>query len=186
MYREQVAMIRKNRKIILPVSFFLLYTIGSFFNNSQIRRSNILYADDSEDCDSSTEDPTKSGCQIWLRYSDLPDLYPKTRSLSPKEAFDLIQERRHDSDLVIIDVRSRFEFAAAHIENAINLDYVEDDFQEKLNRLDPIKTYLIYGTKEGYSANTANRLDKNITSDVVYYLSGGIDRWIAENFSTVN
>ena len=35
-------------------------------------------------------DPTQTGCQRWLWYSDLPNPYPKTTPLSLQEAFELM------------------------------------------------------------------------------------------------
>ena len=127
-------------------------------------------------CTLPTDDPTQAGCRQFIHLSDFPDPYPKTTPLTPEEAFDLIQ---NDADLVIIDVRSPSEFDAGHIDNAINLDYISEGFQDQLNALDPAKTYIVYSQNEGYSANAANQLDGLITSEAVYFISGGLKTWLA-------
>ncbi len=47
-------------------------------------------------------------------------------------------------DSVIIDVRTEKEFIFGHIPNAINIDYMSDDFWDKIELLDASKKYFIY------------------------------------------
>ncbi|MBA7666485.1 hypothetical protein ES703_74566 [subsurface metagenome] len=160
--------IRSNR-LGIQILLALLAVVGGLVSACTNQETDI--------CSLPTADPTQAGCQQWLRYSDLPDLYPKTTPLTPEEAFDLIQ---NDTNLVIIDVRSPSEFDTGHIKNTINLDYISEGFQDQLYELDPAKTYLIYSQNEGYSANTANQLDGFITSEAVYFISGGLNNWLAQ------
>ena len=73
--------------------------------------------------------------------------------ITPQEAFTLIQNNQNNPDFVIIDVRTREEFAEEHIENATNIDFYSEIFRDRLNDLDKNKTYpqsLLY-----------NRISKN-------------------------
>ena len=135
--------------------------------------------EESDICALPTDDPTQAGCRQYIHLKDFPNPYPKTVPLTPEESFDLMQ---NEANLVIIDVRSPSEFAAGHIAGAVNIDYYSEDFQDQINSLDPAGTYLTYSQNEGYSANTANMLDGLITSEAVYFISGGLKSWIDLGF----
>jgi len=47
-------------------------------------------------------------------------------------------------DAVIVDVRTKEEFSMGHIQDAINIDYMSDDFWDKVEQLDATKDYFIY------------------------------------------
>jgi len=68
---------------------------------------------------------------------------PIIEDITAVDAFVLTQENQDNPDLVIIDMRTPAEFADGHIENAINLDYHSETFQDELDKLDKTKTYLI-------------------------------------------
>ena len=138
-----------------------------------------------EICPVSVDDPMQSGCRQNLYYSDFPDPYPKTTPLTPEEAFAVIQENQGNPDFVIIDLRAPAVFAEGHIENSVNLDYLSEDFQALLDKLDKGRTYLFFGKKDGYSANAANRMEEYILGDAIYYMSGGLDAWLAARLPVV-
>lgn len=48
------------------------------------------------------------------------------------------------TNLVILDVRTREEYLAGNIPNAINIDVLSQDFKSKIDMLDKNKEYLIY------------------------------------------
>jgi rhodanese-related sulfurtransferase len=107
-------------------------------------------------------------------------------SITPEEAFDLIQENQDNPDFVIIDVQTPEEFVNRHIENAINIDYRSETFRDELNQLDKNKTYLIYYDCAcgGIDRKTLNMMAE-LDFREVYKISGGLDRWEAEGFPTV-
>ena len=47
-------------------------------------------------------------------------------------------------EATIIDVRTTKEYTFGHIPNAINLDYLAEDFLDHIEKLDKDKNYLIY------------------------------------------
>jgi rhodanese-related sulfurtransferase len=107
-------------------------------------------------------------------------------SITPEEAFDLIQENQDNPDFVIIDVQTPEEFVNRHIENAINIDYRSETFRDELNQLDKNKTYLIYyDCACGGIDRKALNMMAELNFSEVYKISGGLDRWEAEGFPTV-
>ena len=75
-------------------------------------------------------------------------------TITPQTALKLINEK--DPDLIILDIRPVEEFVTEHVPGAVNLDYDGHKFQEKVNKLDKEKNYLIYcksGVRGGYFMN---------------------------------
>jgi len=116
-----------------------------------------------------------------------------TRSITPQEAFNLIQENQDNPNFVIIDIRIPEKFAQEHIENAINLDYCSENFQEELAKLDKDKTYLIYCQSDvlcpsclvpGVATHTLNIMFM-LNFREVYNISGGLDQWKEEGLPTI-
>jgi rhodanese-related sulfurtransferase len=101
------------------------------------------------------------------------------------ECYTLIQENKDNPDFIILDVRTPSEYAGGHIENSVNLDYYEDDFEQTLDTYDKSKTYLIY-------CRTANRtaavmtIMQRLEFKEVYNMLGGINAWTAAGFPTVS
>ncbi len=85
---------------------------------------------------------------------------------------------RETPDAVIIDVRTPAEFAAGHIEGAINIDYLSPDFWDQMERLDPERTYFVYCRTSRRSVRTCT-LMRNGGFQRVYHLDGGWNLWQA-------
>jgi len=118
---------------------------------------------------------------------------PRTKSITPREAFNLIQENKDNPNFVIIDIRTPEEFADGHIEHAINIDFRSENFREELNKLDKDKTYLIYSQSDvpcpscpvpGVATHTLNIMFM-LNFRKVYNISGGLDRWTEEGLPTI-
>lgn len=94
------------------------------------------------------------------------------------------EKKMAQPDVQLIDVRTPEEFSQGHIENAVNIDFMADDFDAKVASLDKEKPVLVYCKSGGRSAKAATRLKelgfKNITD-----LDGGISSWNNENKPTV-
>ncbi|MFZ0441436.1 MAG: rhodanese-like domain-containing protein, partial [Methanobacterium sp.] len=72
-------------------------------------------------------------------------------TITPQAALKLIEEK--NSDIIILDIRPKEEFVLEHLPGAVNLDYDGHKFQEKVDKLDKEKNYLIYcksGVRGGY------------------------------------
>jgi len=105
-------------------------------------------------------------------------------NITPQEAFTLIEDNQANPDFLIIDVRTPAEFDEEHIENATNLDYHSETFQEELDALDKNKIYLIY-CRSGYRSGEALNIMAELNFAEVYNMSGGIEQWKAERLPTI-
>jgi len=104
-------------------------------------------------------------------------------TITPQEAFSLIQENQDNPDFAIIDVRTPEEFADEHMENAINIDYNSETFQDELNILDKNKTYLIY-CRTGGRSECALDMMAELDFREVYNMSDGLNEWVAAGLPT--
>ncbi len=82
--------------------------------------------------------------------------------------------------VVILDVRTPAETAEGKIAGAQELDFRAPDFQEKLGKLDPNKTYLVYCRSGGRSSSACSMME-GMGFKGVYNLVGGYQSWSAEN-----
>ena len=108
------------------------------------------------------------------------------QNISPLDAQTLIQSHADDPDFIIMDVRTPDEFAAGHIENAINVcvNCESPVFADVLATLDKNKTFLVYCGVGGRSATaTGIMIDSGFTD--VYNMTGGIAQWQADGLPVV-
>ncbi|MEI0541884.1 rhodanese-like domain-containing protein [Brachyspira pilosicoli] len=63
------------------------------------------------------------------------------KNLNIEKAIKLVNS---STNLIILDVRTREEYLAGNIPNAINIDVLSQDFKSKIDMLDKNKEYLIY------------------------------------------
>lgn len=96
----------------------------------------------------------------------------------------MIQQNRGNPDFVLIDIRTPEEFMSGYIESAININYHDSDFVEKLDKLDKGKTYLIY-CRTGRRSSDAINVMKRLQFQEVYRILGDIVRWKAEGLPVV-
>jgi rhodanese-related sulfurtransferase len=103
---------------------------------------------------------------------------------TPNNVLDVKQfeQKLAGSNTVIIDVRTPQEFAEGHIEGAMNIDFYDNHFENKINAIDKSKTILVYCKSGNRSGKAATILAKNKFKNV-YDLSGGITNWIASGKS---
>jgi rhodanese-related sulfurtransferase len=99
------------------------------------------------------------------------------KDISPKEAFNLIQENQGNPDFIIIDVRTPGEFSEGHIEKAINIDFRSETFRNDIDKLNKNKIYLIY-CRSGNRSRGALSAMVELDFREVYHLSVGIVGWI--------
>lgn len=100
---------------------------------------------------------------------------PENRKLSPAQAHEMITA---DSGIVILDVRTPKEFEGGHIAGAVNIDFLADDFEDHLQKLDKEKKYLVY-CMVGKRSEKASELMKNSGFKQVNELMGGYREWSA-------
>ena len=103
------------------------------------------------------------------------------KTISPKEASELIAKHKNNVDFIILDVRTPREFKSGHIEKAILLDYYSKTYTDELKRLDKTKTYLMYCRSGNRSGKTLN-LIRDMGFSRVYNMDKGIKGWRSKGF----
>ncbi|MEO0735098.1 MAG: rhodanese-like domain-containing protein, partial [Bacteroidota bacterium] len=76
----------------------------------------------------------------------------------------------------LLDVRTDEEFAAFHLEDAVNLNYLGPDFLEQMEALDPAKEYLVY-CRSGRRSVRACTLMRNAGITNLIHLDGGVNAY---------
>lgn len=86
----------------------------------------------------------------------------------------LWQEKKY----TVLDVRTADEFKSGHIPGAVNLDVLDDSFEQKVAALDKSKTYLVHCAAGRRSANAADEMRKLGFKSVID-LAPGFNGWKA-------
>lgn len=77
------------------------------------------------------------------------------------------------SDAVMLDVRTPVEFAAGHVDKAVNVDFENQSFESEIKKLDTSKTYFVY-CRSGNRSGKAITLMKSKGFSNIYELQGGV------------
>lgn len=93
------------------------------------------------------------------------------------EAYDLIVENQSNPEFIILDVRRPEEYEESRIENARNIDYNSNNFEEEILKLNKNDKYLVYCRSGRRSSNTLKIMNKLGFNDVKN-MKGGITKWI--------
>lgn len=87
--------------------------------------------------------------------------------------------------VTVVDVRTPAEFAAGHLEGAVNIDVESGDFATRIADLDPEGTYAVYCRSGNRSAVAVGQMAQaDITG--TYDLDGGIVAWEAAGLPVVS
>lgn len=109
---------------------------------------------------------------------------PVVVDVSVEEAFDLWTDRAGDPGFAVLDVRTPGEFAAGHIEGAINADALDPDFGALLASIDPGVVYLVHCKSGGRSSGAVAEME-NMGFREVYHMTEGLDGWVAAGYPVV-
>lgn len=110
--------------------------------------------------------------------------HPVFRHVSPQDAYSLMQAHHRSGMLVVVDLRTPEEFEKERVEGAINVSYYSQDFRKALEALDRDKIYLIY-CRTGKRSGETVQMMKVMGFRTVYPVSGGIQRWLADDLPLV-
>ena len=77
---------------------------------------------------------------------------------------------------VVLDVRTKEEWERGHLPGAILIDFIEPDFEEKVAKLDPSKTYLVVCASGGRSARACKKMEA-LKFKNLYNVKGGMNAW---------
>jgi rhodanese-related sulfurtransferase len=101
----------------------------------------------------------------------------------PKEATGVknigvqeFEQLRAQQTNVVLDVRTRREYAAGHIPGAIHIDIRDRDFEKKVASLGTNKNFLVHCAIGGRSSQACQRLSR-LPFRQLYNLEGGIQAW---------
>ena len=94
-------------------------------------------------------------------------------ALSPR---DFKSTLASNPDAVLVDVRTPEEFSEGTIEGAINIDFKDPSFSEKINALDKTKPYFVYCLSGKRSGDAAEQMD-SVGFKTIYTLKGGYKDW---------
>lgn len=86
-----------------------------------------------------------------------------------------LKEMQKDS-FIIIDVRTPEEFNKGHLEKAVNYNFYERDFEDKLKQIDTNKKVIIYCEVGGRSAVALKKM-KEMGFKYVLEIEGGYRSW---------
>ena len=106
---------------------------------------------------------------------------PETAILEPK-AFQTAV--KNDSSAVVLDVRTPEEYAAGHLKDAVNMDFLNrNTFDEAIGHLDPKKHYYVYCRSGRRSADAAKEMKSQGLK--VTDMKGGYLAWEGESLPII-
>lgn len=85
---------------------------------------------------------------------------------------------------VVIDIRTPQEFSQGHIEDAININYYDRNFLEKIAKYDKSKSIFLYCRSGNRSSSASSKLSE-LGFEQVYDLKGGIINWSRNNYQII-
>lgn len=100
--------------------------------------------------------------------------------LEPQQLLDKV----NNEDVHFVDVRTPMEFNQGHIEGAINIDFMANDFADQLKQLDTDKPIVIY-CRTGRRSGLTTRTLVEIGFKDIYDLKGGTISWQRQGFKLV-
>jgi phage shock protein E len=103
-------------------------------------------------------------------------LMPKAPKTATDLTYDQVAALVADTNVVLLDVRTPMELRSGKIGNAVHIDYMAGDFESKIAKLDPEKTYVVYCHSAGRSPKAFSALKKQGFENVLHY-PGGWAEW---------
>ncbi|WP_298473450.1 rhodanese-like domain-containing protein [uncultured Maribacter sp.] len=98
-------------------------------------------------------------------------------SCSQSKTIDITEFSQKDTkNAILVDVRTPSEYNNGHIENAININWFDDNFAEQFNNINKEKTIYLYCKVGGRSAKAQAKLSSLGYTNVIN-LDGGYDAY---------
>lgn len=101
--------------------------------------------------------------------------------LSPQEFYDATAQ----NDVQLLDVRTSKEFEEGHLDEAVNIDVLEDDFSSKVKNLDKEQPVYLYCRSGNRSAKATSILN-GLGFKEIYDMEGGYLQWETTDFPDKN
>ncbi len=97
------------------------------------------------------------------------------KEAAPKEFLEMSKNQ------TIVDIRTPGEFQSGYIEGAVNINYFDSDFMEKIGTLDKSKPVYLYCRSGSRSSSASAKLAKLGFVEIID-LQGGMINWTRGNF----
>lgn len=110
---------------------------------------------------------------------------PRAANLISVQEARTMEDNAGRGDLFVLDVRTAQEFAGGHIAGAVNVDYSQGDFRQRLGELETDKAYIVY-CKSGQRSLEARKVMAEMGFNTTYSMVGGIDEWAAKGYPVVS
>ena len=91
-------------------------------------------------------------------------------TVDPQTAVAIVQQ----DDVTVVDVRTPAEFAAGHVEGAVNIDVQDASFDSRIAELDKTAAYFVYCRSGNRSATASDRMAAAGFTDLTN-LDGGLN-----------
>ena len=102
--------------------------------------------------------------------------FPPPGDIEVSAAAAMLEARKGDRELVVLDVRTPAEAAAARIPGSVNMDFSAAGFEDELAKLDKSSSYLVHCARGGRSAK-ALAVMRAAGFSSAYNLLGGLSAW---------
>ena len=103
-------------------------------------------------------------------------LNTSAQKIMQKNSTELSQILEKDKKIVILDVRTPQEYAAGHLKGAQNIDIYQDNFYNRINKLDKKATYLVYCRTSNRSTAAVGYMQQNGFKNL-YQMMDGFPGW---------
>lgn len=104
--------------------------------------------------------------------------------VSAQQAAQRLRDAGAADKPVVLDIRTPAEFAAGHVEGAVNVDFRAPDFETRISALDRDATYLVY-CRTGNRSGQSMKLFERLGFRKVLHLAGGTSEWTREGLPLV-
>jgi rhodanese-related sulfurtransferase len=94
----------------------------------------------------------------------------------------LSSDSRARDQVVVLDIRTGKEFADGHIKGAMNLNFLGDDFKEKLAKLDRDRVYVMH-CQSGNRSGRAKAVFKELGFKKILHIQDGYRAWASAGFA---
>lgn len=79
-------------------------------------------------------------------------------------------------EVLVLDIRTPEEFADGHLPGAVNIDYLAEDFAERLRKLDRDREILMHCQSGGRSALSLSKFSE-LGFGKIHHFAGGYRAW---------
>ena len=98
------------------------------------------------------------------------------RTISPGMVHNLILQNKNNSSFHLVDVRTTKEYNEGHLENSININWLDSSSKELYKSISKTDTVVVY-CRSGNRSHSAGKWLKKNGFHHVYNMEGGLLAW---------